>query len=694
MKHVAKRWVAVRLAICFLAIFALMPGCRTTEHSGSDEFDEPIEWELDFKGNSSLSDNELDDVIVDYMADFEKSGFANAILDDAAFAIESYYRSKGWPSATTTYETSERRKRELIATILITEGLRCELGSVNFEGVSAFGDGELRKLFAKPDKSLFSSKTWFKQADADAAVGEITALYLAAGYLLVRVEAPVVSFRADRKTADLLYRVDEGVRFNVETVEFAGELPLPPEELLAALPLTIGAPYSPPIDRRIQSTLVEVLGEAGYPDAKVRVIRRADEETGSVTIKVQIRAGTHVVVKDVRIKGNPRTNEALIRERLDVVIGEAFTPERKRKSFRQLFMTGLFSAIKLELEGDEFAEEKTLVVELEETTAQEVFFEPGWGSYELARIKAGYRNKNLFGTGRGFRAEGIASFKHNEFEVGINDPYLFGADVFADLSATVLRREESSFTKSSAGIDATVARRWQAGYETGLAYQFRRSVADDVDITDPAALAALDNLSISALELSLRYDTRDNPLVPTRGKTARLALQWGDQVLGSQLDFLRARLNLTHFIPLNTRNVLGLAIRTGGIVPTHDTKEIPLQERFFNGGEGTVRSFREDELGPLDASREALGGEAFSVLSIELRHQLEGNLSGALFVDTGNVTPNYEDYLRFDDFRSAIGIGIRYMLPIGPLRIDGGWNPNPRTGEDHFVVHFSVGMPF
>ena len=683
---------ALRVFASLATLLLVVSSCRSTAPKSDDKVD--VKWELKLKGNKSIGDGALADVIVDYMADFEKSGFANSILDDAAFAIESHYRAKGWPFASATYTVDERRENDLIAAIHVDEGRRCALGRVSFEGVNAFKHGDLRKRFDRPEEGLFKGRTWFIQADAEAAVSELTSLYLGAGYLLVRIDSPEVRFRDSNKIADLRYRVSEGVRFQIESIEFEGDPKLDEAELAAATPVEIGAPYSPQVDRLLQSSLVEALGAAGYHDAAVRIIRRADDETGSVALTVRVRAGQHIVIKAIRIEGNDHTNEALIRSRIDVALGETFTPDRERKTFRQLFMTGLFSSITLELEGEELANEKTLVIRVTESPAREIFIEPGWGSYELARLKAGYRNKNIFGTGRGFRAEGIASIKHNEFELGINDPFLFGADVFADLSVTVLRRIEPSFTRTSSGIDATVARRWEGGFETGLAYQFRRSTAEDVDITDPAALAALDDISISALEVSLRYDTRDNALVPTKGKTARFALQWGDQILGSELNFLRARLQLTHFIPLSSRDTLGLAVRTGGIVPIHDTNEIPLQERFFNGGEGTVRSFRENDLGPLDAKGEALGGEAFSVLSIELRHRLQGNLSGALFVDTGNVTPNYEDYLEFNDLRTAIGIGIRYMLPIGPLRVDGGWNPNPRTGEDHFVVHFSVGMPF
>lgn len=132
--------------------------------------------------------------------------------------------------------------------------------------------------------------------------------------------------------------------------------------------------------------------------------------------------------------------------------------------------------------------------------------------------------------------------------------------------------------------------------------------------------------------------------------------------------------------------------RSGVIVPTGGTSEIPLQERFFNGGEGSVRSFEEAELGPLDRLGDPIGGETFQTWNLELRRRLTGNLWGAVFADAGNVGLTTSDY--FDDFRYGAGVGLRYLLPVGALRLDAGWNPDRRAGEDAVLVFLSVGMAF
>jgi outer membrane protein assembly factor BamA len=142
---------------------------------------------------------------------------------------------------------------------------------------------------------------------------------------------------------------------------------------------------------------------------------------------------------------------------------------------------------------------------------------------------------------------------------------------------------------------------------------------------------------------------------------------------------------------------------------------IPLGERFFNGGENSVRSLLQDRLGPRNSIGDPLGGTAYNVISIELRHRLGKSFSSSLFVDLGNISPDapldgsgeqqynsrselvaatFNNY--FNGFRTGVGVGLQYLLPVGPMRIDLAFNPDRREnrGEKDMVINFSVGMAF
>ncbi len=155
-----------------------------------------------------------------------------------------------------------------------------------------------------------------------------------------------------------------------------------------------------------------------------------------------------------------------------------------------------------------------------------------------------------------------------------------------------------------------------------LLFDLRRTSVSDVQVVDEDVQEAQDTVDISAFTLEAEHDTRDDLFTPHRGSLGRGALEWGDHAFGGNLDYLRTRLSAAWFTPLDERTVLGLAGRLGAILPVRDSSEIPLQERFFNGGQDSVRSFREDGLGPKDEHGNPIGGEAFSVASIELRRTL------------------------------------------------------------------------
>ena len=130
------------------------------------------------------------------------------------------------------------------------------------------------------------------------------------------------------------------------------------------------------------------------------------------------------------------------------------------------------------------------------------------------------------------------------------------------------------------------------------------------------------------------------------------------------------------------------------IVPIEDSNLIPIQERFFAGGENSVRSYRESQLGPKDANGQPIGGESVATASLEWRHEVTGPFQTAAFVDVGHVALDAQDLFDPQDIGVGIGLGFRYMLPIGPLRLDAAVNPDPDEFEEEWVIHFSIGMPF
>ena len=149
-----------------------------------------------------------------------------------------------------------------------------------------------------------------------------------------------------------------------------------------------------------------------------------------------------------------------------------------------------------------------------------------------------------------------------------------------------------------------------------------------------------ESYTTASLKVNFDADRRDNIFYPSRGWQTALAVEVADQRLGGSLDYLRCTAGVKFFQSLGAGFVLGLRLDTGFIVPTNGNEEIPVNERFFTGGESSVRSFEEQQLGPKGDSGDPLGGLASTVASVELRRRIVGNLAASVFADFGNVAPN------------------------------------------------------
>lgn len=671
-------------------------------------------FQIHFKGNEALSDSELLASASAELADFERLGLRRAEADDAAFQMELAFRRAGFPAAVVDYEYFSGPEGAAV-TFLISEGQRVRIRSIDLSGNSAEPLETLLPFVKGAEPGLLdSTERPYVEAEIRDCIGELRTYYLSQGFLEVKVEGPDLDFSEDRSEVAVGIRIEEGTRYMIRTVHFTGDVLAETEQPLAEVAdELVGLPFFKRRKLVLRNHAIEVYGKAGYPDAQVRIEERIGEEPGEVILEAAITAGPLVRIAEVTVSGNDRTNASFIRSRLTIKPGDLFRNEDKQKSFRSLYKTGLFSRVDIALtEGDD-PSNRDVDVHVEEAPFRELFLEPGWGSYELLRLKLGYRDKNLWGTGRILRTEAGASVMGRNLLTGITDPWFLHTDITADLPLYYRWRQEPSFTREEIGSSLLFSKEFRRDLTMSCGYQYRMAKISDLNLQMPQE--ELDSgYTVASTSLQATIDTRDDIFFPTTGHRTFLSGELSDPGLGSEISFYRVTTGARVFFPVTSSIVLGLRYNTGFILPGRNETTIPVSERFFNGGENTVRSFRESELGPVDAAGEPVGGMAFNVVNVELRHRLTANLAGTLFFDYGNLSPNlspteeqappssrselisatFSDY--FSEFSGAMGVGLQYLLPIGPIRLDVAMNPHPDevTNESKYVTHFSVGMAF
>ncbi len=680
------------------------------------EANAPDKIAVTFIGNADFSARQLRKAAAVEMAGLDSGAIHCPEIDDAAFQMEDFYRSNGYATATVGYEVKPGADG-IIVIFRIDEGPLVRLDTIKLHGVHFFPDTELLALFGDQRPGLLSAaKPTFVEREVRAALRRIRDLYYAQGFLDLALEGPLLEYGADRSLVTVSVKIDEGRRFLVGPIEFSGEMV---DE--AALPLANfasslrGQPYTPWKKVELRSRIVEEYGRCGYPEPQVELEIMDGEASGETRLIAHILRGPRVRISRLKFTGNTRTKPSFIENRLALRPGDWYSAEKKRQSFENLYKTGLFSRLELDLGEPGQDEGRTLAVRVEELPSREVSMEAGWGAYELLRGRLGVSENNLFGSGRQLRAEAGASVKGEDVTLQFSDPWLLGSDLLFSLPLSHRRREEPSFIRREDGISVQLSREIVKKFTANASYDYKQTKVTAIEGMEAMVDPEAKDYATGAMHIQVTMDNRNDLFFPSRGGRFFLSEVLASQALGGEVDYSKSTAGIRWFFPLRPATVLALRYDTGFILPMGAQQTIPLGERFFNGGENSVRSFTQDQLGPRGSSGDPLGGTAYNICSLELRQRLSQNFSLSFFVDLGNISPGapldgsgaqpydsrsalvnatFNDY--FNGFRTGVGTGLQYLLPVGPVRLDVALNPDrrPERGEKDVVVNFSVGMAF
>jgi len=676
---------------------------------------EPIR--LIFEGNTFFSEKQLRAAAKNELADFERLGRRKAEADDAAYQMEQTYKRAGFAFARVDYRLeTDNSKPQLIFTV--QEGPRVMVKDIVFTGNAFFATPILQQYF-RPEKNgfLHQEKLFYVEATIKSALTDIRDLYYGAGYLDSQIQDPRPEFSADRSSVTLFIEINENVRYLIKKITFTGDIVPNTQTGLDAIDADLeGKPYFSRQKLLVKSRILEIYGNLGYPDVGAAIEEQTGEHPGDVVLSVTINSGPRITIAGIKISGNLKTKSSFINNRLQVGTGDTYSLSGQRESFHALYQTGLFTRVSLHLEDTDEPGKRILAVDVAEASSRELSLEAGWGSYEMLRLGFGFRNKNFLGTGRIIRTEGRFSLKGESVVAGITDPWFFRTDTVADFPVYYSRREEPSFTRQDTGAGLLFSKKLSPVLTATLGYSLRWTDTQNIDIVASQESAQTESdYNMASIKAQATWDTRNDLFFPSSGTRNFISAEIADSLIGSGVNLSRFTAGSRYFWPLTKTVTLGIRGITGFIIPGRGQVTIPLPERFYNGGENTVRSFQESELGPKDLDGNPVGGMAFNVVSLELRRRFASNLVFTLFTDFGNVSPNqsqseegkpaitdrsqlidttFKEYFR--DFRAGVGVGLQYLLPVGPVRLDFAVNPDPRqeSNEDRYTVHFSMGMAF
>jgi len=668
-------------------------GCASSPH------EDGIEVVLD--PGSEVDEATLRAAAAFEIAAFDTHGRDEADLADAADTMSRTLRAQGYPRGRVRHELTPGEGGEpAAARLVVTEGRRAFVSDVTLPGAKAFPVAELRAQFLLPQTGLGRTETPLRMRKIESAVDAVRARYQGEGFLEAQVGPAVLTWNDDRTRADVSVPVTEGRQWKVSHVRIEGVADAALARAIHDDLALVEKPFSSRTASLAAAHVRRYLGDRGHLQAEAAASDVRDEPNARAEVVVRVTVGPLARLGDVLVEGLDRTDADFARGLAEVRPGDVLTLAQVDAWSKALSDTGVFRSVAVEprprnagADAPPSGESTTdLAAAVREIQARMVDFELGWGSYELLRGRVRYLDRNFAGRAATFGSEVSASFRGAAVGAWFEDPYLVGDEITFRIGGDVGIHEEPEFVENRAEFETSLSR--SVGEHTKLTggYRLRALRATSVD----AGLAGAEDPGYTragGLFARIEDDRTDDPFFPRTGTESSFETFWSSPTVGADLDFVELAGTASHYIPLGSGTVLVLAARATTREILDDRQTLPIQERLFLGGEDSVRSFGQDELAPLNALGKAAGGLTTAEAHVELRQRLYGPLDGALFYDVGWVGGRSFDFAGAPGI--GIGAGLRYRLPVGPIRLDVAWNPGDlRAANTRWGIHLSFGFAF
>jgi outer membrane protein assembly complex protein YaeT len=461
------------------------------------------------------------------------------------------------------------------------------------------------------------------------------------------------------------------------------------------------------------------LRDHGYPYAKVGT--HEDLNAKEATLTFTAEPGKLAHFGQTEIAGNHSVSENVIRRQLTFKPGDLYRRSIVQDAQRRLYGMELFQFANIEAMNPELQpEEVPIRVTVAEGTHQRANFGVGYGTEEKARVDAEYHHVNFLGGARSAGAHARWSSLDRGVRLDFNQPYFFRPHFSLSGEGQQWYTYTPAYRSIVTGGKATLTHR--NSDRTSWAVSMT-SEHDSSQITldpqkDPALyfevrefLIALgldpttlvQDGTLNALGFDFQHSTADSLLNAHRGYQLAFHAEQAGRFVPGTFNYYAVSVDGRHYLPVSEKLVVASRLQVGNIRPVStDPKNVPFSKKYFLGGATSIRGWGRYEVSPLSGSGLPIGGDSMVAFSEELRAVIRGNFGGVLFLDGGNVWSESGGF-NVSDLRYAVGPGLRYQTPIGPIRFDVGWQLNPieglilNTGQPQkrrYRLHFSIGQAF
>ncbi|MGB8958573.1 MAG: outer membrane protein assembly factor BamA [Candidatus Aminicenantales bacterium] len=630
--------------------------------------------------------------------------------------ITDLLSEKGLLASKIDVETVKQGKNEVDVQVRIDEGPKLRVGDVVFDGGTkvlastlkwSMKDNRPHSLF-----NLIAGKDVYKQNKIEADVEGIKKKYQELGYMEASVGQPRTEEFVRRsalfkkqKMIRLVFPVNPGYLYRTGEVKIEGSKALNLKNLKAMVGLKAGEIYSTKDREKSVDDMGKMFRDFGFVYAQIIPVENLDPKNKIVNVTFNIAEGEIAYLNRLEFRGNIYTKDKVIRREMVMREGDRFSFSMFQNSILRIKQLGL-----VDIEKDPDIKPKPddptkmdVQVNVKEMQRNNIQFTAGYSGYEGTFVAFSYSTVNFLGAGETLDLSVQQGKLVKNYSFGFSEPYLFDKPITAGFNIYDRKTDYSTYglyKQNTQGVDLNVGTRLFGYWRASATYTIQR-----IEMSYPTGsmYAGYYGMSGKYYESSITpmlwRSTIDSPLTPTRGTSYSLSFKYAGSFLGGEIDMIKPQIEATYYHPVLGRgskaHVIGLHAQYQFVRALHGTR-IPYWEKFFLGGERSIRGYEVYSIGPRDSSGYQIGGEKAIVLNAEYIIPVGGPLYAIFFYDRGNSVA-YGTSLAWKDMYSSMGIEARLFIPAlrVPFRLIFAYNNKKILATDaDFAFRFAVGTTF
>lgn len=586
---------------------------------------------------------------------------------------------------------------------------------LQFRGNKSISAGKLKKAIHSDSPAWYDNLLFWQKPplfDEDTFLNDLLRIekfYHQQGYLEARISDYTSSYNEKQDRVRALIVIEEGRPTNVSEVTFYSPNnlgpALHPERLQKMMRLKKGKRYKEKDLRLDYHKIIDEFSNRGYPFIIARVKPVINREAHFAELQWYLEPGELSTFGDIQITGNHSVSDGVIRRGLGFRTGQPFVQKKLADAQSQVYRLELFQFVSLRaVDLDQPTDSIPIEVRVRETKLRTLKFGAGYGTEEFFRATGQWRHRNFLGGGRLLRMQARHSTRllPLQFEIELSQPYFLSNRNDLIIKPFFIWQDERSFEARRLGFETSFNRQLTRRTNAFITAKVERDTVEVKLQGSESAQALADLYNKSLIRVGITRNSTNELFNPSRGSGATFVVEEAGRLLRTPFKYLKAFAQYRKFNQIKPGHIFAWRIMVGSMGPIRGSDATPVEERFYSGGSYSVRGWQRQLLGPREISMPAdsmesvvpTGGNSIIEGSFEFRNPIYKNISGALFLDYGNV---WGDWNGFDllDLHYAIGAGLRYNTLIGPIRVDFAWKLNRQEFDRRdYEFHVSIGQSF